>query len=255
MPNLSDKTVLVTGSSRGIGAAIVKCLGEAGAFVVAHYNSDREGVEQATDAIAKSNKYLVKADFADLDQVEALWDSAISWRGGIDVLVNNAAIMIWDGGFEQPLVDWDAAWQRSLAVNVLAPARLLRRAVNHFKEHEGGTIITLSSWAAQKGATNPASIAYGSSKAALHAATHTIARAFAKDGILAYIIAPGVVRTRLSEQFAATQGGEENITKSLAMGEWVPPEEIGALITYLAAGRVRHLSGATLDINGASYIR
>lgn len=255
MSDLSDRTVLVTGSSRGIGAATVKCLGEAGAFVIAHYNSDRKGAEEATRTIVDSNKIIIKADFAHLDQVESLWESAISWRGSIDVLVNNAAVMSWDGGFEQPLDTWDAVWEKTLAINVLAPARLLRRAVNHFKENDGGTIITLSSWAAQKGVTNPAAIAYGSSKAALHAATQTIARAFAKDGILAYVIAPGVVRTRLSEQFAATQGGEENITKALAMGEWVPPEEIGALITYLAGGRIHHLSGATLDVNGASYIR
>jgi NAD(P)-dependent dehydrogenase (short-subunit alcohol dehydrogenase family) len=103
--------------------------------------------------------------------------------------------------------------------------------------------------------TNPATIAYGASKAAIQAATQTIARAYAKKGILAYVLAPGVVRTRLSEQFAATQGGEDNITRGLAMGEWVPPAEIGELIAFLATGRMRHLSGATLDINGASYIR
>jgi len=255
MPDLSEKTVLVTGSSRGIGAATVKSLGEAGAHVVAHYNSDRAGAAAATEAISDSKKILVEADFAHLDQVEALWESALRWRGSIDVLVNNAAVMSWDGGFEQPLDAWDAVWEKTLSINVLAQARLLRRAVNHFKENNGGTIITLSSWSAQKGATNPDAIAYGASKAALHTATQTIARAFAKDGILAYIIAPGVVRTRLSEQFAATQGGEENITQTLAMGEWVPPEEVGDLITYLARGRIRHLSGATLDINGASYIR
>jgi len=255
MSDLSDKTVLLTGSSNGIGAATIKCLGDAGAFVVAHYNSDREGVEAATKGISDSRKIIVQADFADLDQVEALWESAVSWRGSIDVLVNNAALMLWDGGFDKSLDIWDDVWQKTLAVNVLAPARLLRRAVNHFKENDGGTIITISSWSAQKGSTNSAAIAYGSSKAAIHAATQTIARAYAKDGILAYLIAPGVVRTRLSEQFAATQGGEENITKTLAMGEWVPPEEVGALITFLASGRIRHLSGATLDINGASYIR
>jgi len=255
MSNLSDKTVLVTGSSRGIGAATVKCLGEASANVVAHYNSDREGTEDAAKGIASSNKLLLQANFSQLDQVEALWDSALNWRGNIDVLVNNAAVMVWDGGFDQPLDVWDSSWEKTLAINVLAPMRLLRRAVNHFKENNGGTIITLSSWAAQKGVTNPATIAYGSSKAAIHAATQTIARAFAKDDILAYVIAPGVVRTRLSEQFAASQGGEENITDSLAMGEWVPPSDIGELITYLAQGRIRHLSGATLDINGASYIR
>ena len=103
--------------------------------------------------------------------------------------------------------------------------------------------------------TNPHTIAYGASKAAIHAATQTTARAFARDGILAYVIAPGVVRTRMSEEFAETQGGEEQITAGLAMGAWVPPDEIGDLVVFLATGAVRHLSGATLDINGASYIR
>ena len=87
------------------------------------------------------------------------------------------------------------------------------------------------------------------------AATKTVARAYAKENILAYIVAPGVVRTRLSETFAATQGGEAAVTASLAMGEWVPPGDIASLVTFLATGSCRHLSGATLDVNGASYIR
>ncbi|MDA0681305.1 MAG: SDR family NAD(P)-dependent oxidoreductase [Proteobacteria bacterium] len=255
MHDLSGKTILVTGASKGIGAATVRQLGACGAFVVSHYSSDRNGAEEACKDIAIPKKLLVEANFEDLDQVEALWDTAMGWRGRIDVLVNNAAIMLWDGGFEETLDAWDTAWEKTLRVNVLAPARLLRRAVKYFKEENGGIVITLSSWAAQKGVTNPSTIAYGSSKAAIQAATQTIARAFAKDGILAYVIAPGVVRTRLSDQFAATQGGADNISSALAMGEWVPPEELAELITYLARGRARHLSGATLDVNGASYIR
>ena len=255
MESLSEKTVLVTGSSKGIGAATVQSLGQAGAHVVAHYGSDRRGAEKATADIPKSNKRLLEADFTDLVAVEALWDAALEWRGRIDVLVNNAAVMLWDGGFDDSLDAWDSVWQETLSINVIAPTRLLRRAVNHFRQSGGGTIVTISSWAGQKGVTNPASIAYGSSKAAIHSATQTIARAFAAEDILAYVIAPGVVRTRLSEQFAATQGGEEAITGSLTMGEWVPPAEVAELVTFLATGRVRHLSGATLDINGASYIR
>jgi len=87
------------------------------------------------------------------------------------------------------------------------------------------------------------------------ASTKTIARAYAKENILAYIVAPGVVRTRLSENFAATQGGEAAVTANLAMGEWVPPGDIAELVAFLATGRCRHLSGATLDVNGASYVR
>lgn len=255
MLDLTDKTILVTGASKGIGAAIVGRLGAAGASVIVHYGSDRAGAEQASVGFDDSRKLLVQADFSRPDDVEMLWDSAQAWRGSIDVFVNNAATMVWDGGFDQSLEAWDSAWQKTLQINVLAPARLLRRAVRHFLDDHGGTIITLSSWAAQKGVTNPATVAYGSSKAAIHNATQTIARAYAKNGILAYSIAPGVVRTRLSEQFAATQGGEEEITDGLAMHEWVPPSEIAELVTFLASGRTRHLSGATLDINGASYIR
>ena len=255
MYNLSNKTVLVTGASKGIGAATARSLGEAGAYVVAHFGSDRAGAEAATSDIADDHKMIIAADFSNLDSVEYLWKTAVNWRGQIDVFVNNAALMLFDGGVDVPLETWDTVWEKTLQVNVLAPGRLLRQAIRHFKKYKGGTIITISSWAAQRGATNPSTIAYGSSKAAIHAATKTIARAYAKDGILAYMIAPGIVRTRMSEQFASTQGGEEKITNMLAMKEWIPPKDIAETIVFLATGKARHLSGATLDLNGASYIR
>jgi NAD(P)-dependent dehydrogenase (short-subunit alcohol dehydrogenase family) len=255
MYDLSGKTILVTGASKGIGAAIACRLGAAGAFVVAHYASDRSGAERATVDIDASHKLLISADFADMDSVESMWRSALEWRGRIDVLINNAAMMLWDGGIEQPLEQWDKVWVDTFRTNVLAPARLLRQAVRHYLETGAGTIVTISSWAAQKGVTNPDTIAYGASKAAIQNATQTIARAYAASGILAYTIAPGVVRTRLSEQFARTQGGEQQITDSLAMKEWVPPDEIACTVEFLSTGLARHLTGATLDINGASYIR
>jgi NAD(P)-dependent dehydrogenase (short-subunit alcohol dehydrogenase family) len=255
MGDLSGRTVLVTGPSKGIGAAIARRLGAADAAVIAHYGSDRAGAEEATRGIPAANVKGISADFADLDQVEALWQQAVAWRGHIDVLVNNAAVMMWNGGIEESLERWDEVWETTLRVNVLAPARLLRQALLHYKQRRGGTLISISSWAAQRGVTNPATIAYGASKGAIHAATKTVARAYARDGILAYTIAPGVVRTRLSEQFAATAGGEQQITNTLAMGEWVPPAEIADLVAFLATGKARQLSGATLDVNGASYIR
>jgi NAD(P)-dependent dehydrogenase (short-subunit alcohol dehydrogenase family) len=163
--------------------------------------------------------------------------------------------MLWNGGIDAPDADWDAVWAETLQVNVLAASRLMRDAVRHYLETGGGVIVTISSWAAQRGVTNPDTASYGASKAAIRSFTQSIARGYAKENILAYIVAPGVVRTRLSEQFAATQGGEERVTAGLAMGEWVPPAEIGELVAFLASGRVRHLTGATLDVNGASYVR
>ena len=253
--DLSGKTILLTGASKGIGAATAAILGEAGAHVVAHYGSDREGAEAATAAIPPERLLLVQADLANLDAVERLWCAALAWRGRIDVLVNNAAVMDFSGSFSAPLETWDRVWDQALDVNVKAPARLMRNAVNHYLEVGGGAIITISSWAAQRGVTNPATIAYGASKAAVRSATQSIARAYARDNILAYIVTPGVVRTRLSEQFAATQGGEEQISATLANGKWVSPAELGNLVAFLASGAVPQMSGATIDVNGASYVR
>jgi len=253
--NLSGKTILLTGASKGIGAATAQALGEDGAHLIAHWGSDRAGAEAATAIIPADRKCLLQADFAKPDSADALWREALAWRGTIDVIVNNAAINLWDGGIYDNDEIWDRVWAETLQVNVLAPARLLRNAVRHFRERGGGVAVTISSWAAQRGSTNANAIAYAASKAALHAATKTVARAYAKDNVLAYVIAPGVVRTRLSEQFAATQGGESVVTGQLTMGEWIPPSDIGGLVAFLATGKCRHLTGATLDVNGASYVR
>ena len=159
------------------------------------------------------------------------------------------------GGIEDSIEAWDNVWSEAVSVNILAPSRLMRHAVGHYLERGGGTLVTISSWAAQRGITNPEGIAYSATKSAVMAATKSVARGYAGRNILAYTVAPGVVRTRLSEESAATLGGEEVVTSGLAMGEWVPPEEIADLVTFLAAGKCRHLSGATIDVNGASYVR
>ena len=171
------------------------------------------------------------------------------------MLVNNAAVMRLAGGIEDERRRLGRVWAEALQVNVLAPARLMRHAVRHYLTSGGGTIVTISSWAAQRGPGNPALLAYAASKGAVLAATKTIARNYAKQNILAYVVAPGVVRTQLSEIASAATGGEAAVTATLAMGEWVPPSDIANLVTFLASGTCRHLTGATLDVNGASYIR
>ena len=254
MSDLADRTILVTGASKGIGAAIVRALGEGGASVIAHYGSDEAGAREATASIPEERRLLVAADLADPVAPARLWAEAVAWRGGVDTLVNNAAIMA-----EVPLdaadADWDRTWETTMRVNVLAAASLMRHAVRHFQERGGGVLVTLSSWAAQRGAGNSNLVAYAASKAAVKAMAQTIARNHAAEGVLSYIVAPGVVRTRMSEVAAASRGGEETVTATLTMGECVPPAEVAALVAFLATGRVRHLTGATLDVNGASYVR
>jgi NAD(P)-dependent dehydrogenase (short-subunit alcohol dehydrogenase family) len=252
---LGGRTILLTGASKGIGAATARILGEAGAHLIAHYGSDRAGAEAATANIPADRKFIVQADLGKSADIDRLWREAVAWRGAVDVLVNNAAMMSWSGGIDDDDATWDRVWSETLQVNVMAPIRLMRNALRHFRPRKQGILITISSWAAQRGTTNPVTAAYAASKGAVKAATQTYARAYAKEGVLAYIVAPGVVRTRMSEEFAATQGGEAPVTAGLAMGEWVPPEDVGNLVAFLATGRSRHLSGATLDVNGATYVR
>jgi NAD(P)-dependent dehydrogenase (short-subunit alcohol dehydrogenase family) len=238
MRDLEGRTVVVTGASKGIGAATVTAMLAAGARVVAHYGSDRAGAEAAVAGGEPGRVHLVGADFARAEEVDVFWDAAVTAaEGRVDVLVNNAAVMRQSGGIADPVEEWDQVWDEALAVNTLAPARLLRHAVRHWLARgEPGVVIGIGSWVTTRGTSNPGAIAYAASKAAIVAATKTVARNHAAQGILAYVIAPGVVRTRMSVESAAQMGGEAGVTATLPMGEWV-------------------LTGATIDVNGAAYIR
>jgi len=255
---LQDKVILLTGASQGIGAATARILAHEGADLVAHHRGgpgDLDGARNALDGAAEDKRHFVAGDFEDAAAADAVWARALEWRDRIDVLVLNAAMMNPAGGVDDPDDEWEAAWQAHYQVNVLAPARLMRHAVRHFRQRGGGVIILMSSWVAQRGVTNPSMLAYAASKSAIKAVAQSIARGYARDRVYAYIIAPGIVRTKMSVDFANLQGGEEEVTRTLAMGEWVPPDEVGELIAFLARGDVRHLTGATLDVNGATYIR
>ena len=253
MSELTGKTVIVTGASKGIGAATATAMIEAGATVIAHYGNDRSGVEDATQGKA----HLVQADFNDMEAVDRFWQEAVNIAGGrVDVLVNNAGIMRQTGGFADSIDEWDAVWAEAMTVNVHAPARLMRHAVNRWLDaEEKGSIVGIGSWVTTRGTSHPGAIAYAASKAAISAATKTVARNYAAKGILAYVIAPGVVRTQMSVDTAVKLGGEDAVTATLPMGEWVPPEDIAETAVFLATGRARHLTGATIDLNGAAYIR
>ncbi|MDA8309603.1 MAG: SDR family oxidoreductase [Actinomycetota bacterium] len=254
MIDLSGKTVLLTGASRGIGAATAAVLGAAGASLVAHYGEHGAGAEEATRDVPPQRKLLVESDFSQPGSGRELWAEAVSWRGRVDVLVLNAAVMP-----ETPIdaddADWDATWAQVLQVNVQEPANLMREAVRHFRESGGGTIVTMSSWVAEQGSAIPQLTAYAASKAAVRAMTQTVARVHAKDGVLAYVIAPGIVRTRMSEISFASRGGEDAVKAILPLGDMVPPTEVANLVAFAASGLCRHLSGATLDVNGAAYVR
>ena len=249
-----DKTVLLTGASGGIGSVTAQELLRQGAHVIAHYANDREDAERACADAPDDRWTTIRADLSQRGGARQLWGDALRWRERIDTVVVNAATMPetpLDGTDEQ----WDEGWERTLRVNVLEPASLVREAVNHFVPNGGGTLIGLSSWAAERGSAIPQLTAYAASKAAVRNLIQTIARNRARDGVLAYVVAPGIVRTPLSEISATYRGGSDAVNAALAMGAMVEPIEVARTIAFLAAGTVPNLTGATIDINGASHIR
>ncbi len=251
---LEGKVVLLTGASGGIGSVTARALGARGAAVVAHYGANREGAEAAVGEISAHRRLLVQGDLRVAGSARTLFADALAWRSPLNVVVVNAATLLetpFDGSDEQ----WDENWEETLRVNVLEPVSLMREAVRHFLDVGGGTIVVLSSWAAERGSAIARLSAYAASKAAVRNVAQTIAHNHAKDGILVYVLAPGIVHTPMSEISAVARGGIEAVNAALAMGEMVPPDEVAELIAFLAAGRARHLSGATIDVNGATYIR
>ncbi|MEB3291287.1 MAG: SDR family oxidoreductase [Leptolyngbya sp.] len=255
MIDLANQTILVTGGSRGIGQAIVETLHKAGASVVLHYGqgqAEAKAIAAALGADGTPNDrlYLVRADLSQPGAAQALWAKALTWRGAITTVVNNAATMP-AAPIEGDGDTWADAWQQTLQVNLIAVADLCREAVLHFQTQGGGTVVNIASRAAFRG-DGPEFTAYAASKGGVISLTRTLARGFAKDGVRVYAIAPGFVRTDRIEQVMAERGSEY-VTRDIPMGAPADPQDIANLVAFLAAGLAPHATGATFDVNGASY--
>jgi 3-oxoacyl-[acyl-carrier protein] reductase len=225
--------ILLTGGTRGIGRAIAERL-------------NRENVK--IWAIG-SNRF----DFADPASPKCLWEQALDmFDGRIDVLINNAGI------FEAaPLdladADWLAAWNRTMQVNLTASAELCRFAVQHFLKEGGGRIVNIASRAAHRG-DSPAHWHYAASKAGMVAMTKTIARAYAAHSIYAFAICPGFTMTGMAEDYLSSRGGDK-LLADIPLGRVADPAEVAEIAAFAALTAPPSMTGAVLDINGASYVR
>jgi NAD(P)-dependent dehydrogenase (short-subunit alcohol dehydrogenase family) len=241
--------ILLTGASRGIGAAARTALAAAGHRVIGQSTAGGDG--------------LIAADFAVPHAADALWAAALAAAGGrIDVLVNNAGVFeaadIADAGA------FATAWGRSHAINLQAAADLCRHAVLHFQHTAANApatgapghdkrIINVASRAGHRG-DSPAHWHYAAAKGGMLALTKSIARGYARDNILAFAIAPGFTMTGMAEDYLASRGGEK-LLADIPLGRVAAVAEVAEAIRWLATDAPPSLTGSTLDINGASYVR
>lgn len=243
---LTGKVALVTGASRGIGAAAARCLHRDGAEVVVHYGSDRASAEGLRDSLGE-RVHLVQGNLFDPSAPSQVWREAVEVTGRVDVLVNNAGA--WLASPIESAEEWRAAWGKNMTLNLAAAGELCRLSLVHFEGVGGGSIINVVSRSAHRG-DDRHHLAYGAAKGGLLALTKGIARGFGSSGVLAYAVAPGWVATDL-----AADELDPAYLATLPLGEATPAQEVGETIAFLASGRARHLTGATLDITGADYVR
>ena len=230
--------ILLTGASRGIGAATYELLRAKGHNVAGH--STRGGDD------------LIAGDLADREAPRRIWEQALARLGSIDALVNNAGIYesVADDAAD---ADWQAAWDRTLTVNLTSAADLCRLAIAHFKANGGGRIVNVASRAAFRG-DSAHHWHYAASKSAMIGMTRTIARGYAADNILAFAVAPGFTVSEMTDEYLAGRGGAA-IVADIPLGRVTSTDEVAEAIRWLATEAPAASTGSVIDLNGASYVR
>jgi NAD(P)-dependent dehydrogenase (short-subunit alcohol dehydrogenase family) len=249
--DLSGKTVLVTGGSRGIGDGIVRALAREGANVILNYTSSRERAEAISDELGRERCLPVQAELSRWQDLDRLWAEAEAWKGRIDVLVNNAAVR-QPISMDAPSEEWDEHWIYALRVNLVATAHLSRLAIKHFKASGGGIILGITARIAVRG-DRPDFFHDGASKGGMNSLLRGIARFYAKDNILTYLICAGVIQTRQADEMLDKYGAEEML-REIPLGAFGTPEDVANLVVFCASGKARYSTGATIDCVGASFL-
>jgi NAD(P)-dependent dehydrogenase (short-subunit alcohol dehydrogenase family) len=244
--------VLVTGGSRGIGAAVAREFAAAGDRVAVHYGSSRAAAFAVASSLEGEGHVVVGADLGDPEAVRAMVAEAAEGLGGLEVLVNNAGVFTPHPITETTYEEWQRAWRDTLAVNLLGAANATWCAVPHMIEAGGGRIVNVSSRGAFRG--EPRSPAYGASKAAIVAFGQSLARALGPHRIAVTTVAPGWTDTDMAADTLSGPRGDE-IRAESPLGRVASAEDVARAVLYLASPQAEMASGTVIDVNGASFLR
>ncbi len=250
--DFTGKTVLVTGASGSIGQAIVRHFAAAGARVGIHYHSQPAAAEDLIAEIGGAGHVAVHGDMSNGESVRRMVDVTIEGLGSLDILVNNAGIDIHHPVAGTDYEQWQRAWRQVLDVNLIGAANASYCAARHMIEHGGGRIVNVSSRGAYRG--EPEHTSYGASKAGMSAMSQSLAKELAPHKIFVTAVAPGWVEGGMARQ--ALEGPDaEAVRQQSPVGRVATPDEVAYTVLFLASEGAEFLTGAVVDINGASYLR
>lgn len=247
-----NKTILVSGASRGIGREIATLFAAAGARVAVHYNRDKAAATETVEQLAGADHIITQANLADADAVQAMVDNVISQMGELNIVINNAGIYDLHSAVDATYDEWQAAWTHTIGVNLLGPANLTFCAVQQMRVQGGGRIVNVSSRGAFRG--EPDAPAYAASKAGLNAMGQSLAKKLAPEGIFIHTVAPGFVETEMAAAILAGPEGDD-IRNQSPLGRVAMPDEVARTVLFLASQGTEFLTGCVVDVNGASYLR
>jgi NAD(P)-dependent dehydrogenase (short-subunit alcohol dehydrogenase family) len=247
---MTGRAVLVTGASRGIGRSVAEAFAANGDRVAVHYHVSADHAAEVHAGLAGDGHILVHGDVGDPTAVASFVDQAAAKLGGLDVVVNNAAVFPSHPILETSYEQWQQAWRQTIAANLVGPANVCWCAARHLRA--GGRIVNVSSRGAYRG--EPGQPAYGASKAGLNSLTQSLALVLGEHGISVTAVAPGYVETDMANAHLKSPRGPE-IRAQSPFNRVARPQEIAAAVLYLASPEAEWASGAVLDLNGASYLR
>jgi 3-oxoacyl-[acyl-carrier protein] reductase len=244
--SLAGKTALVTGGSRGIGAAICRDLAAHGAFVYVNFQSSEESAQGVLDAIRAGGGLgeLARADVRDADAVAALFDRIRAERGRLDLLVNNAGVS--RDAFLGLMSETD--WRAVVETHLTGAFLCCRAALRLMVAERAGAIVNVSSVSARAGL--PGQCPYASAKAGLLALTHTLAQEVSRYGIRVNAVAPGLVETEMAARIPEAQ--RRKLVESVPLRRLGRPEEIAAAVRFLLSEDASYIQGQTLVVDGGA---
>jgi 3-oxoacyl-[acyl-carrier protein] reductase len=250
--SLQTTTALVTGASGSIGQAIVRELAAAGARVAIHYHGNQQAADDLRASLPGDGHLCIHANIAHPADVQRMVADVLEAWGRLDILVNNAAIYEEHPVAEASYSEWNAIWERVIGVNLLGAANACYCAAQQMIAQGGGRIINVGSRGAYRG--EPRMTSYGATKAALHALSQSLAQELAPHHIFVTAVAPGFVEGGMAT--AALHGPRGDAIRAQSpLGRVARPDEVAHVVRFLTEPGSEFLTGAVIDINGASYLR